>query len=509
MASWQTIATSNQWVTNGTHIYNSNSGNVGIGTNTPTSKLHTASPFSEIRLQNTAINTSLFITAPFNGGTGGVGTNGNYELPFYTNNIERVVIKNDGKVGVGTNVPAAIFDVTGGDALINGLTIGRGSGNDTLNTSIGFKALANNSSAGVQNTSVGSRSLFSNTIGSGNTSVGYNALLDNTSGGSNSAFGAQALQSNTGGTGNTAIGSSALFINSTGADNTGIGSSALRTNTTGVNNTANGVASLYNNLDGSFNTSSGYGSLYSNISGNMNAAFGLEALKGNLGSNNTAMGNHALNVNGSGNRNVAIGDSSGFFYAHHNWCTFIGSKANSSTNSLTNATAIGANAVVGASNCLVLGSTGVNVGIGISVPTFQLQLSTNSAAKPTSSTWTISSDARLKTVDGTYNRGLSDVLKLNTVKYHYNKGNARNLPTEEQGYGFVAQELQQVYPEAVKQNEDGYLSVDFHPVLVSYINAIKELNPKAENQTKELYLMKKQNESLQQQIDELKALIKK
>jgi chaperonin cofactor prefoldin len=156
-----------------------------------------------------------------------------------------------------------------------------------------------------------------------------------------------------------------------------------------------------------------------------------------------------------------------------------------------------------------LGSTGVNVGIGISVPTFQLQLSTNSAAKPTSSTWTISSDARLKTVDGTYNRGLSDVLKLNTVKYHYNKGNARNLPTEEQGYGFVAQELQQVYPEAVKQNEDGYLSVDFHPVLVSYINAIKELNTKAENQTKELYLMKKQNESLQQQIDELKALIKK
>jgi chaperonin cofactor prefoldin len=101
------------------------------------------------------------------------------------------------------------------------------------------------------------------------------------------------------------------------------------------------------------------------------------------------------------------------------------------------------------------------------------------------------------------------VLKLNTVKYHYNKGNARNLPTEEQGYGFVAQELQQVYPEAVKQNEDGYLSVDFHPVLVSYINAIKELNTKAENQTKELYLMKKQNESLQQQIDELKALIKK
>ena len=96
-----------------------------------------------------------------------------------------------------------------------------------------------------------------------------------------------------------------------------------------------------------------------------------------------------------------------------------------------------------------------------------------STIKKGSTTWTIGNDARFKTLDRNYTRGLADVLKLNTVMYHYNKGNAHNLPTEEQGYGFVAQELQQVYPEAVKQNEDGYLSVDFHPVLVSYINAIK------------------------------------
>jgi hypothetical protein len=157
------------------------------------------------------------------------------------------------------------------------------------------------------------------------------------------------------------------------------------------------------------------------------------------------------------------------------------------------------------SNALVVRNDG-RVGIGISGPTHQLTLSTNSAAKPTSSSWTISSDARLKTVDGNYTRGLADVLKLNTVKYHYTKGNARNLPTEEQGYGFVAQELQQVYPEAVKQNEDGYLSVDFHPVLVSYINAIKELNTKIERLEKEndkLELLEKQNELLIKRIEAL------
>ena len=137
-----------------------------------------------------------------------------------------------------------------------------------------------------------------------------------------------------------------------------------------------------------------------------------------------------------------------------------------------------------------------NVGIGLSAPTAQLQLSTNSASKPTSSSWTISSDARLKTVDAVYTKGLSDILKLNTVAYHYKKGNARNLPTEEQGIGFVAQELQQVFPEAVKQDSDGYLSVDIHPVLISYINAIKELNENNEQ-------LKKQVETQQNQYSEL------
>jgi hypothetical protein len=111
LASWQTSITDSQWASNGTHIFNNNSGNVGIGTNTPSSQLHLASPIAEIRLQNTAINTSLFITAPFNGGTGGIGTDGNHELPFFTNNIERMVIKNDGRMGIGTNVPNARLHV--------------------------------------------------------------------------------------------------------------------------------------------------------------------------------------------------------------------------------------------------------------------------------------------------------------------------------------------------------------------------------------------------------------
>ena len=164
-------------------------------------------------------------------------------------------------------------------------------------------------------------------------------------------------------------------------------------------------------------------------------------------------------------------------------------------NSTTPLFIIGNGAVNTRRNAMVVRYDG-NVGIGTNAPTYDLTLADNSAAKPLSSTWAISSDARLKTVDGTYSRGLVDILKLNTVTYHYNKGNVRNLPSEEQGYGFVAQELQQVFPEAVKQDEDGYLSVDFHPVLVSYINAFKEQQAQIEG-------LKKQNELLIKRLEAL------
>ena len=139
--------------------------------------------------------------------------------------------------------------------------------------------------------------------------------------------------------------------------------------------------------------------------------------------------------------------------------------------------------------------------LGVNAPLHQLELSTNSAAKPSSSTWTISSDARLKNIDGNYAKGLNDILKLNTIQYHYKEDNARRLPSNEQSYGFIAQEVQKVFPECVKENEDGYLSLDLHPILVSYINGFKELNEKNVKMQLELNETKLQT---QMQLNELK-----
>lgn len=165
-------------------------------------------------------------------------------------------------------------------------------------------------------------------------------------------------------------------------------------------------------------------------------------------------------------------------------------------------------------NAFVVRNNG-RVGVGVNANTYQFEVATNSAAKPSSSSWTISSDARLKTLDGDYEKGLSEILKLNTIRYHYSENNARKLPTDEQSYGFIAQEVQKVFPECVKENEDGYLSLDMHPILVSYVNAFKELNTKFESQkimvdqqAKDYEQLKNQNENMIKQLDELKQLIK-
>jgi hypothetical protein len=141
-----------------------------------------------------------------------------------------------------------------------------------------------------------------------------------------------------------------------------------------------------------------------------------------------------------------------------------------------------------------------NVGLGSVAPIYQLELSSNSAGKPTSSTWTISSDARLKTVDGKYTKGLKDIIALETIRFHYNEGNARNLPIQDQGYGFVAQDLQKIFPEAVQQNKDGYLSIDMHPLLVAYVNAFKEQQQQLNKQQLSIDLLIEEIKNLKKSI---------
>jgi len=123
------------------------------------------------------------------------------------------------------------------------------------------------------------------------------------------------------------------------------------------------------------------------------------------------------------------------------------------------------------------------VGIGTTGPTYQLQLTLDQAAKPATATWTVLSDARLKTISGPYTKGLPELMRLRPVRYRY--VNPKNeTPFEppvlrRENVGFIAQEVAKVFPEAVDTAANGYLGLNMHAILIAYLNALQQL--KAEN----------------------------
>lgn len=121
------------------------------------------------------------------------------------------------------------------------------------------------------------------------------------------------------------------------------------------------------------------------------------------------------------------------------------------------------------------GSNGVIGGWPFSFETNGALTIAGNAFKPGGGSWTASSDARLKDVDGPYEHGLGSIVQLNTVRFHYKRDNRRKEPSDRQFVGLIAQDVQKVIPEAVSEREDGYLDLDTTPINFALINAIKEL----------------------------------
>ncbi len=95
-------------------------------------------------------------------------------------------------------------------------------------------------------------------------------------------------------------------------------------------------------------------------------------------------------------------------------------------------------------------------------------------ALATGGSW-VSSDERFKTDIRTIESGLDIVQQLRGVTYSYHRETfpERNF-AEGMSYGFIAQELQEVLPEAVMADEDGYLGVNYDAVIPVLVNAIQD-----------------------------------
>ena len=102
------------------------------------------------------------------------------------------------------------------------------------------------------------------------------------------------------------------------------------------------------------------------------------------------------------------------------------------------------------------------------------------------------SDKRLKTNIEDLNYGLKELLKLKSVKYNYID---TKMYGESKTIGFIAQDVEEIMPEVVKQSADAYhlRSLNYVEIIPVIVNAIKEQND----------LIKEQKSTIEQQNREI------
>ena len=227
---------------------------------------------------------------------------------------------------------ASSTNITGlSDALIesNSLYLGNDPSGTTTNTA-------------QKNIAVGATALDAITSGSSNTAVGYDALSALTTGASNTAIGENSLSSLTDGTANVALGRSTMYSNTSGDYNVAVGHGAAGQLTTGGHNTA-----------------IGYNALRSVTTNSSNIAVGSNTAYNATGSQNTAVGVGAATNLTSGNYNTFLGYDAGDITTTGSRNTYLGYDTEGSANSVSNETAIGANAIGQGSNTVTVGDDNV------------------------------------------------------------------------------------------------------------------------------------------------------
>jgi hypothetical protein len=402
----------------------------------------------------------------------------------------------------GFNLPVGDFNSGFGTQSLFSNTTGNS------NTSLGVSSMHSNTN-GNNNTATGMQALYFNTTGSDNTAIGTNALLLNQTGYSNVAVGSGALFHNIAGQNVVAIGDSALFNSNNSSTNTAVGSKTLFSAVTGSKNTAVGALALYSNTSGTGNTAIGVFALSDNTVYGDNVAIGYGSLEINSGNSNIAIGVASLDIN-NGSNNVGIGGSTSI---DGSYGTALGTKATIEGDVQTS-TALGANAMVNCNQCMALGGSNATsrtkVGINNSSPftdlhiiqqtdnnldntrgirlqrpngnqwrvfldpssnyIFQYNNSLYSYIEPAGGAFVNPSDERLKKDILPLNDALRKVLQLQPKTYHY----ISSANTDRRLYGFLAQDVEKIFPEFVFESETGFKGIAYSNFSVVAIKAIQE-----------------------------------
>jgi hypothetical protein len=214
------------------------------------------------------------------------------------------------------------------------------------------------------------------------------------------------------------------------------------------------------------------------------------------GTGNTANGVDALRKNVGGNYNTAIGY-----------------QADVGLSDLTNASAIGYQAIVNASNTIQLGNKSIDSVVtagklksgAITYPntdsTAGYVLTTDGSGharwkRPGALSGQMS-DIRLKTEIKPLEKSLSQLLLLNPVNY-LKKENLTSTDYYIKENGFIAQELQKIFPDLVNEekDKDRLLSINYIALIPVLTKAIQEQQSQIEDQQRQIDELRKMMQSL-------------
>ena len=428
------------------------------------------------------------------------------------------------------------------------------------NLAIGNYSLYSNTT-GQLGLAIGNYSLYSNTTGNNNIAIGYKALYSNKVQNSNIAIGAEALQNFKNDTAdgaqtNIAIGTSAMSKTTTGHTNTFVGTGSGYNNTTGTYNTGLGHAVLQSITTDSYNTALGFASAQQ-IKGTENTSVGaLSLIRRENGYRNTAVGFRALgNPNGAdssgneanytvnSNNNTALGYAACANVAGSNK-TCIGAfsgpnrggrfSESSNTDKVVflgdsdTTVYIPGNLVVAKHVILNADTPRYNGGsyqtmvhyrnkehLSVMMSDGRDNIKANQAVDQNGVGdpmyefnrnffgYLKISDRRLKNVGKENTDGLAKLRQLKIYDYTY-----KNDKDKAPQVGVIAQDLQKVFPNAVKKAADGFFRIRLEDMFYAVINAIKELDTRVTRLEKENQMLKQQNKELELRLQALEKKIK-
>ena len=217
--------------------------------------------------------------------------------------------------------------------------------------------------------------------------------------------------------------------------------------------------------------------------GTHNCAFGHDCAKNaTTGSNTTAMGVDCLAALTTGSGNTAFGRLSGSGVSTGVDNVFIGQQAGHSQGNLSN------NLFIARDN------TASNV-----ASTWIYGNSSGACYQGNnSSTWSTTSDIRLKKNIVDSPKGLAEINQLRVANFVYRTKDEIDMsefpladdPNQvclndetKEGVtqtGFIAQEIEKILPECVKVGDKGAKTVNTDPVMMALVNAVKELSSRVE-----------------------------